>query len=65
MPDQSAPPRPKVPPCVTCTDRGKVSRLEMPEYPHLHYYRCDQCGYYWATGLDGKLVLIDGRGQPN
>ena len=67
MADKRASQWPAVPPCVTCNTIEQVSRLQTPGFPHIHYYQCVKCGLDWATGLDGKLILINANAkrEPN
>lgn len=58
MADEHSPERPAVPPCLTCQTNANVLPVETPKLPHIHCYSCVKCGSYWATGLDGKLIIL-------
>jgi hypothetical protein len=48
---------PTNPPCVLCDSTEHVDRVDLPEYHHIHHYRCLSCGRYWITNLRGERIL--------
>lgn len=48
---------PSSPPCLQCDSTEHVLSLDMPEYRHIHLYRCLVCGHSWTTNLRGDRIL--------
>jgi Transcription factor S-II (TFIIS) len=44
-------------PCLMCDSIEHVLRVDVPDEPHIHYYRCRACGHHWATSLRGDRIL--------
>jgi hypothetical protein len=53
---------PVVPSCLNCHDSSKVRPVPLSEhYPGVQYWRCDGCGFVWATrdGEDLRSIAAD------
>ena len=48
---------PTMPPCLLCHGSQHVMRVDLPDYQHIHHYRCLACGHYWTTNLRGDRIL--------
>jgi len=47
------------PSCRQCEGTGLVQRVEINDvHPGVHYWRCDACGFVWATRDDLELRSI-------
>jgi hypothetical protein len=48
-----------VPPCQNCQQSDQVRPIALHDLsPGIQYYRCDACGYVWATqdGLELRTL---------
>lgn len=50
--------------CRHCHTAEHVSHIQMPEFQHVRYYRCADCGEIWATDLQG-VETLKGREGPS
>jgi hypothetical protein len=45
------------PSCLLCHSIEHVTRIDAPEFKHIHHFRCLACGHYWTTNLKGERIL--------
>ena len=45
------------PSCLLCDSPEHVVHIDVPEFTHIHHYRCLACGHFWTTNLKGDRIF--------